>query len=188
MQTRKITIIALCVAMNVVGSFIVLSTKLPLFLDTAGTMLIAFLYGPVAGALAGALTYIISGSTFDANGYFFIPSQIAVGLAAGWLFKKGFFKGKKTIIGIITIVLVNSIVAATIATVVFSGVTTSGTTYIVQVLQALGISDFISVFSTQLGSEAIDKPLMAILALTILHRLPASIKHNIEESNKTSRS
>lgn len=184
MQTRKITLMALCVAMNVVGSFIVLTTKLPLFLDTAGTMLVAFLYGPVMGALAGALTYVISGSTFDPVGYFFIPSQIAVGLTAGWLFKKGFFRGSKTIIGIIIIILINTIVAATIATFVFDGVTSSGTSYIVQGLKAVGVSIFYSVFSTQLASEAVDKTMMAILALTILKRLPANLKHNIEESKK----
>lgn len=182
MQTRKITLIALCVAMNVVGSFIVLSTKLPLFLDTAGTMLIAFLYGPLLGALTGTLTYVISGSTFDPVGYFFIPSQIAVGLTAGWLFKKGLFSGKKTVIGIIVIILVNTIVAATIATFVFDGVTSSGTSYIVQGLKAVGISIFYSVFSTQLASEAVDKTLMAILAISILRRLPSGLKHSIEKT------
>lgn len=186
MQTRKITLIALCVAVNVVGSFIVLSTRLPLFLDTAGTMLIAFLYGPVMGAVAGTLTYVITGSTFDPVGYFFIPSQIAVGLTAGWLFQKGFFKGSKSIIGIIIIILVNTVVAATIATFVFGGLTSSGVTYISQGLKAVGVSIFTAVFSTQLASEAVDKTAMTLLALTVLRRLPANMKHNIEQSTKKS--
>ncbi len=45
---------ALCIALNVVGANIALMLKLPLYLDSMGTVLAAAVFGPVGGLLTGA--------------------------------------------------------------------------------------------------------------------------------------
>src|SRR5699024_11761918 len=47
LSTKIITILALCIALNIVGSNIALLLKLPIYLDTIGTILAASLAGPV---------------------------------------------------------------------------------------------------------------------------------------------
>ncbi len=179
MNTRKLTFLALCVALNVVGSFIVISTRLPLFLDTVGTLLTTFLLGPIYGAVTGAITYIISGSTFDPVGYFFIPTQIAVGLTGGILYKMNFFTGWKKMPAILIITLFSATVSAIIAAFAFNGITSSGTSYIVQVIHAIGIPLFASVYIVQVLSEIPDKIITVLLALMIFQRLPAQTKYQL---------
>src|SRR5690348_4416179 len=119
MKTRKITVIALCVALNVVGAFIALSTRIPLFLDTVGTLLTAFLFGPIYGAVTGILAYIITGSTFDSVGFFFIPTQIIVGLVGGILYKMNFFDGWKKIAAILIVTFFSATISAIVAAFAF---------------------------------------------------------------------
>lgn len=180
MNTRKITFIALCVALNVVGAFIALYTRIPLFLDTVGTLLTAFLFGPIYGAVTGILSYIITGSTFDSVGFFFIPTQIIVGLIGGILYKMNFFDGWKKIPAILIVTFFSATISAIVAAFVFGGFTTSGTTYIVQVLHSLGVPLFASVYVVQILSEIPDKIIVVSLALIILRRLPVQTKNLLE--------
>lgn len=52
-KTRAITLLALCIALNIVGSNIALMLKLPIYLDSIGTVLAAAVFGPLGGMLAG---------------------------------------------------------------------------------------------------------------------------------------
>ena len=93
-NTKKLVLISLCIGINVIGALIAVTLKLPIFLDTIGTFLIAFLFGPIAGIITGILSYLITTMTFDPYALYFIPSQITVGLLAGIIYKKGGFKKK----------------------------------------------------------------------------------------------
>lgn len=183
MNTRKITFTAMCVALNVVGAFIVIQTQAPLFLDTVGTLVTAFLFGPIYGAITGILSYIITGSTFDSVGFFFIPTQIAVGLTGGILYKKNFFDGWKKIASILIITFFSATISAIIAAFVFGGITSSGTTYIVQILRATGMPLFAATYIVQVLSEIPDKIIVVVLALMIVRRLPAQMKHLLTQKN-----
>ena len=44
-NTKKLVLISLCIGINVIGALIAVTLKLPIFLDTIGTFLIAFLFG-----------------------------------------------------------------------------------------------------------------------------------------------
>jgi energy-coupling factor transport system substrate-specific component len=49
--TRTITIVALALALNYVGGTIALFLRLPIYLDTIGTIFAAVLLGPVYGIM-----------------------------------------------------------------------------------------------------------------------------------------
>ena len=68
-NTFKITIMSIAVVINIVGAFIATALKLPIFIDTIGTFLSAFLFGPVGGMLTGVVTSLINGLTFDPYSY-----------------------------------------------------------------------------------------------------------------------
>ena len=175
-NTFKITFMSIAVVINIVGAFVATSLKLPIFIDTIGTFLSAFLFGPVGGMLTGMVTSLINGLTFDPYSLYFIPVQAIIGLMAGICYKKNLFKGKFLILGIIITTVMGSIVASLISAFVFGGITSSGTSFIVMYLKEAGVNIVTSVFSTQILFDLIDKGITVLLVLTILKALPANIK------------
>ena len=65
MTTYQISIIALGVVLNVLGALLALTLRLPIYLDSIGTIFIACLLGPKYGVLTGILGSFVSGITFD---------------------------------------------------------------------------------------------------------------------------
>lgn len=175
-NTFKITIMSIAVVINIVGAFIAATLKLPIFIDTMGTFLSAFLFGPVGGMLTGMVTSLINGLTFDPYSLYFIPVQVIIGLMAGICYKKNLFKGKFLILGIIITTVIGSLVASLISAFVFGGITSSGTSFIVMYLKEAGVNIVTSVFSTQILFDLVDKSITVLLVLTILKSLPANIK------------
>ena len=169
MKNRKIKIITyipICAAINIAGAFIASTLKLPVYLDTIGTFLSSFLFGPVYGAVCGAITSLVNGIT----SLYFMPVQIVIGLSAGILYNKNMFKGRKIILSTIIVTLIGSVISSAIAAYVFSGVTSSGSSYIVAVMKNMGIGVFKSVFSTQIITDMIDKFIAVFVVLTIMSK------------------
>lgn len=175
-NTFKITLVALCVAINIVGGFLALTLKLPIYLDTIGTFLAAFTFGPLAGILTGAASSLINGMTYDVYSLYFMPTQIIVGFAAGCFYKKGYFKGKKIVLGILSVTILGSIMSSIISAYVFGGITSSGSAFIVMYLKEAGIGIVKSVFSTQVFTDLIDKGIAVSLVISIINTMPFEIK------------
>ena len=118
-NTFKITIMSIAVVLNIIGAFIAVALKLPIFIDTIGTFLSAFLFGPIGGMLTGIVTSLINGLTFDPYSLYFIPVQVIIGLIAGICYKKNLFKGKFLILGIIITTVMGSLMASLISAFLF---------------------------------------------------------------------
>jgi energy-coupling factor transport system substrate-specific component len=96
-DTRTIVLIPIAVAINIIlGATVANALKLPIYLDSIGTILVGVLAGPVAGALTGFLsntlwTYVIpppfQNGPAAAFGIVAVVIGIMAGLAgrAGWL-------------------------------------------------------------------------------------------------------
>lgn len=175
-NTFKITIMSIAVVLNIIGAFIAVALKLPIFIDTIGTFLSAFLFGPVGGMLTGMVTSLINGLTFDPYSLYFIPVQVIIGLMAGICYKRNLFKGKFLILGIIITTVMGSLMASLISAFVFGGITSSGTSFIVMYLKEAGVNIVASIFSTQILFDLVDKGITVLLVLTILKAVPTNIK------------
>lgn len=176
MDIRKITIIGLGIALNIVGAFIALTLKLPIYLDSIGTILIACLLGPKYAVITGVCGSLVSGFTFDIYSLYFAPVQIATGFLAGLMYNKGFLSGRKTPLGVLIFTIPTSIISAIIAAFLFGGITSSGSSYIVQVLKVVGIPDVISVFITQVVTDYSDKFIAVVLVGAVVNALPKNLK------------
>lgn len=166
-STKKITILALCVAMNMVGSWIGLMIKLPVYLDSIGTVMAGFAFGPVFGILAGVITALVN-TISDPVAIYFMPTQIIVGFTAGYFkfLKRDDFLSKFYLTPAMSIPAAVS--SALIATYLFGTVTTAGSSYIVQALRAImDISDFVIVLGVQIITDYLDKLLSIILVSKI---------------------
>lgn len=169
---KVLTLIALSVVINIIGSFLALSFRLPVYLDTIGTIFSGVAFGPVIALIVGALSALISGLLFDPTSLYYLPVQLVIGFLTGLFFKNHRFEGFKSIIYILIITLAGAIISSLITTFVFSGITSSGSSYIVQLIHAAGINLISSVFSTQILSDILDKGISFFIVFTILKVIP----------------
>ena len=70
MKTRqksiyKLCFIAIAICINFVGGQIALLFKLPIYLDSIGTVLTAIVLGPIYGMLPNVLSGLLMGMTFS---------------------------------------------------------------------------------------------------------------------------
>lgn len=180
-QTKNLTLMGLGVTLNIVGAFIALQLRLPIYLDSIGTILVACLLGPKYAILTGLCGSVVSGITFDIYSLYFAPVQISTGLFAGMMYQKGFLSGKKTPLGVLLFTLPTSLISAVIAAFLFGGVTSSGSSYVVQILMQLGIPDVMSVFVTQVMTDYMDKFIAVVLVAVGVAALPYSMKQTLRK-------
>lgn len=162
--------IALNMALGQVASFL----KLPIFLDSVGTVLVAVLCGPLAGGLTGLLTNLLWGLIQGPVAAFFAPVAMVIGIAAGLLAHAGMFRSWwRAAISGAAIAVALSVVAVPIRIYLFGGVTGSGADFAVAYLLKLGESLFGSVLLTVIGTNLVDKIATALLVWVVLRGLPA---------------
>ncbi len=172
-STITLTLMAVAIVLNIVLGQVVSLLKLPIFLDSIGTVLVALLAGPWAGALTGLLTNLIWGLISDPVAAAFAPVALIIGLVAGLCAKYGLFKQWwQAILSGVIITLALSVVAIPIRVYMFGGVTGSGADFITAYLLATGRDLFSAVIITVITDNLIDKVVTALLAWAIVKGLP----------------
>lgn len=71
--SQSLVLIAIAVAINMIGGQLISLLKLPIFLDSIGTLISAVLLGPVIGMLTGLLTNLLWGLLTDPIAAAFAP-------------------------------------------------------------------------------------------------------------------
>jgi energy-coupling factor transport system substrate-specific component len=171
--TITLALMAVAIVLNIVLGQVVSLLKLPIFLDSIGTVLVALLAGPWAGALTGLLTNLIWGLISDPVAAAFAPVALVIGLVAGLCAKWGLFrKWWQAILSGVIITVALSIIAIPIRVYMFGGVTGSGTDFIIAYLMATGRDLFSAVIISVITDNLIDKVVTALLAWAIVKGLP----------------
>lgn len=182
-RTLKLTTLALCGVLNILGGTIALLLRLPVYLDSIGTVLAAALFGPVAGLVPGLISGLISGMTSDVYAFYYIPVQLVIGLFAGLVFyrlrpakaagsrREGLsFRsmGWKLFPAALAISLPGTVVSSTITALVFGGITSSGSTVLVQLFHSLGMNLTLSVCVVQALTDFADRIIVLAAVLVLL--------------------
>lgn len=171
-NTLTWVLIPVAVAINVAIGQIVLLLKLPVYLDSIGTLLVAVLCGPWAGALTGALSNVIWGIAIDPNALPWWPVALFIGFVAGLCANAGLFKSWwKVIITGFLIALTAAIISTPIGVYLYGGITASGSSFITAYLLQTGQGVLEAVFSTNFLVEPVDKITTAMLAFAIIQGL-----------------
>lgn len=180
LSLQAITFIALAAALNIVGSNLALLLRLPVYLDTIGTILAAALLGPLAGCLAGGITGLIVGFTTDLMSLYFLPVQLIIGLVAGLVFRKWQPDHWQSLwLTALLISLPGSIISSTIAYFLFHGVTSSGSSIIVQLLVGAGVNKAAAVLIIQFITDYFDR-LIGVSVVAALYRvLKSRVRHSL---------
>lgn len=170
-STKKITLLALCIAINMVGSWIGVLVKLPIYLDSIGTIMAGFAFGPfwcISWAYNGLCKHHRRSIAL-----YFMPTQLIVGFTAGYFefLKRDNYISKFYLTPCMSIPA--AISSALIATYLFGTVTTAGSSYIVQALRAvMDLPDFLIVFIIQIITDYADK-LISILLVSKIYNMTA---------------
>jgi energy-coupling factor transport system substrate-specific component len=171
-STLTLVLIPVAIAINIVIGQIVMLLKLPVYLDSIGTVLVGLLAGPWAGLVTGALSNLIWGIWNPAYVPFFYVAA-AIGLLAGIFGDLGWAKKLWLwlLAGLITGVAA-AILSAPTAAALYGGVTGAGTDLIVAGLRAAGASVIQAAFGQGIVSDPLDKVVSFLIVWLIVRALP----------------
>ncbi|MGY3742365.1 ECF transporter S component [Leuconostoc inhae] len=157
-SAQKIALLAIFIVINIVGGHLALYTRLPIYLDTIGTLLGSAFFGPIGGMITGILTALVNGATGDLFSIYFMPSQVTTGIVAGFVYKKFKATDFKKIWWLALIISVPATIVSTMITIwLFHGITSSGSSIVVQMLHGFGVNQVVAIFSVQIGTDYFDR-------------------------------
>lgn len=182
-------LIPIAVAINCAGKLLTSLLKLPLWLDSVGTVIAGIMAGPVAGSIAGAF-YNIAYGFYDPISYVYALSSIVIGITAGVLAHYGWFKRLLLTIPAGLIIGFATSVISTPLNVTFWGGKTGnawGDALFTIVLEA-SKSEWLASFADEISVDIQDKLIVAIICFIIYKKLPVKITDlysNNDEEAKT---
>lgn len=168
LEMITVALIPFAVAINFVGYFLASSLKLPMYLDSIGTFIVAATCGWLPGLITGILTGILEGVSYPPSMAYAINCA-ACGVVIGLLSKKGWMKKFLPALGVGLIVTFTSVLISTpITAYLFGGITETGNSVVTIALQAAGFGLIPAVIISTILTEALDKILVAIVAFFII--------------------
>ena len=173
----------MAVVINIVGGQIALMLRLPVYLDSIGTILTGAVLGPWFGMLPNLLSGIFMGMTVDIYSLYFAPVGMITGIMSGillhgetagksvkgrWIFLKG-----------LGVSVPGTIMSAVINAVLFGGVTSSGSTVIVQLLARTPLGLTGSIFAVQFLTDYIDRCVSIFAVSMVLPIVSGELRRRI---------
>ena len=155
--TYQICLVALAVGVNIVGGQIALFLKLPVYLDSIGTIFAGAVLGPWFGMIPNILSGIFMGMTVDIYSLYFAPVGIVTGFLSCLVFQKMSVKNGRIFLAAAVISVPRTIVSALINAVLFGGVTSSGSSILVQMLSKTPLGLTGSIFTVQFLTDYADR-------------------------------
>jgi len=185
--TSTYALIPVAIALNIIVGEVVTLLRLPLYLDSIGTVLVGVLVGPWAGAATGGLSNIIWG-LFRPVPLPFAVVAIAIGLLAGLFARIGWFKRiyLAPVAGLITGVIA-ALLSAPLAAFIFGGVTGAGSDALVAAFRAYGESILGATTRQGLVQDPLDKLISFTIVFVIVLALPPRMRARFGESSGNAR-
>jgi energy-coupling factor transport system substrate-specific component len=166
-------LLAAGVGLNVLGGLLVDFLKLPIFLDTTGTMLVAVVAGPWWGAFTGLLSNAVL-AIWIPNDFWFGIANASVGLVVGFIVRRRGFKDYLTPLmaglaaGVVA-ALVGTTVAAFVSGEVAGGALQAATTGLTGAAEAVLAASFL----LGLSENLVDKLIAIYIVFYITRALPS---------------
>ncbi len=167
LTTQVITMIALAIVMNYIGGQIALAFKLPIFLDSIGTLMVASMFGPIIGMLPPLVSGLLGTITGDIFALYFLPVGLIIGFMGGIVLKKMRPYGWWIIPAAFLITLPGTIVSSAINAILFGGITSSGNTVLIQILARTPLGLTGAVVVVQVLFDFLDRLLSVFLVVTL---------------------
>jgi energy-coupling factor transport system substrate-specific component len=165
--------IAFCIALNLTAGQVTAALKIPLYLDSIGTILVAVLVGPWSAVFCGSAANIMAAAVGNPSMMFFIPVVAVIGAFTGFLARIGWFrKWYLVCLGGILQGVLAAIVSAPISAYLFSGVMMAGTDFLVLYFRSVGNTLLDSVLYQGLASDPVDKLVSYLVVFLLVRNMP----------------
>lgn len=180
-MNRKITAFQLCLAamaacINVAGGQLALTLRLPVYLDSIGTILAGIWMGPVFGMVPNLVSGVILGLTTDVYSLYFAPVGMMTGFMAGLAGRRCSLNKKSLFLPALAITVPGTVISSLICAVLFGGITSSGS-ITVQLLAKTPLGMTASVFVVQIVTDYLDRLISLFAAVCLLQALPSDLKN-----------
>ena len=181
MTVNQMVLIALAACINTAGGQAALALRLPVYLDSIGTILAGILLGPVYGMLPNLLSGILMGMTTDIYSLYFAPVGMVTGFMAGLASRRmpelmGRVRGLRLFLAAALITVPGTIVSSLICAGLFGGITSSGSTVLVQLLSHTPLGMTASIFLVQVITDLADRTVSLFLASAAAGAVPDRLK------------
>ncbi|MDQ0826311.1 energy-coupling factor transport system substrate-specific component [Arthrobacter sp. B2I5] len=172
LPASTLVLIPVALVLNIVLGQFVGSTLVPFYLDAIGTVLIAVLAGPAAGAATGALSSIVW-SFFNPTVLPFAAGAALIGCLAGLAARYGLFRRfyLAPVAGFVTGIIAG-VVSAPVAAFVFGGTSGVATGAIVSAFRAMGDTLLAAITKQALISDPMDKAIVFTILAILVYSLP----------------
>lgn len=198
MRQQKVTAFQLClvamaVGINMVGGQLALLLRLPIYLDSIGTLLVGALLGPWYGMVPNLLSGILMGMTTDIYSLYFAPAGMVMGFMNGLVWRKwlsgrpvSFLRSRLWFFALV-VAIPGTMVSSLICAAVFGGITSSGSMVLVQLLAKTPLGMTASIFIVQIVTEYADRFISLSLVAAVLQVIPASMKEGLAWKSRPER-
>ncbi len=177
LDTRTWALIPLAVAINVAAGSVAAWFRVPLYLDSLGTILVASLAGPAAGALTGAISNTVFAALTNPIWLAFLPVAAVIGGLAGGLARRGFM-GSPALAALagLLVGVVAATLSAPLSAWLFGGTTGGGTDLVVVLFRSLGLDRLEASLAQSLATDPLDKMVSFLVVQPILAALPRQLR------------
>ncbi|MCR8669774.1 hypothetical protein [Agrococcus sp. HG114] len=166
-----ILLIPMAVALNFVGGSLALALKLPLYLDSIGTFLVAMLAGPWVGAVTGALSLLVVSAT-DPTSLPWTMLAAFMGAVVGIMARRGMFtRWWKIIVSILIVVLASVLAVVAIRYIVFGGFSSHVSSVIAAAMIAAGSPFWLAQMVSSFLLELPDKTLTVLVVVFVIRAM-----------------
>jgi energy-coupling factor transport system substrate-specific component len=183
LTTMIIVLIPVAVGINYAGKFFAEALKLPLWLDSIGTVLAAMLAGPIVGGISGAINNIIYGLTVGPVSFIYALTSVGIGIVAGLLYKAKMFENAfRALISGLIIAVVATVISVPINVIFWEGQT--GNVWgdaLFAFLRSKNVGIWLASFFDELVVDLVDKVLTVFIAYGIFRALPKSLIYNFRQ-------
>lgn len=175
---NKLTIflIPIGIAVNVVGGQLALMLKLPVFLDSIGTFVVAALTGIGPGLIVAIGTQLINAITTPTV-LAFIEIGMLFAVESYFFAKWGIYKSlPKTAVCGVLVAIIDACLSVPTTAFLLGGFAGTGATTIAAGLMAAGWGVFPATFMSEIVSETTDKVVSLIIIFFVLKAIPDRLK------------
>lgn len=189
LSTAALVLIPAAIGINYLGKLFAGLLKLPLWVDSIGTVLASMLAGPIVGAIAGILNNIIYGFTADPISFVYAITSAVIGLVVGVMAYKGWIAnvGKALVLGFVV-----GLIAATVSTplnIMFWGGQTGNiwgdALFATMMTQDMPL--WFASFADSIVVDVPDKMATVLISFLIFKGLPKNLTHMYDNRSKIER-
>jgi energy-coupling factor transport system substrate-specific component len=180
---------SIAIVLDIVIGQLASTLKLPLYLDSIGTIMVGVLAGPLAGGVTGVLSKIIW-AIISANPtqLWFAPVALVIGVLAGIVGARSWIrKWPRTLLGGLLTGFIAALVRAPIAAYMQEGASEGGNTLLMDTFQNFMNSILSANLLQGALSYPIDQIISYIVVFLILTRLPRHLLVRFPQGKATAR-